>query len=457
MLLRLPEITGLLEGQFTGPNAEVTATGVSTDSRELAPGDLFFALSGERHDGHDFVAAALSAGAAAAVVARRPADLPADAPLIIVPDTLRAYGRLARWWRDKSSARVLAVTGSAGKTTTKNLVGNILARHGPTVVATGTENNEVGVPRTLLRLGPEHGYCVLEFGMRGRGEIAYLAEVARPEIGVITNIGASHLGRLGGREAIAQAKAELLTALPPEGRAVLNADDFFFPLLSEMAPCPVVSFGLGPRAEVRAEDLVSWGLEGSEFALCVGGQRLPVRLPLPGKHHVLNALAAAAAAWAATGSLEGIREGLAQAEVEPMRGEILRLPGPLTVINDAYNASPTSVVAALDLLGSLSGRKVLVLGDMLELGEFAEAEHRAVGALAAQRGVSWLITVGPAAAFAGEAAREAGVTTVAAETPAEAVEILQRGVQPGDIVLVKASRRMALEQVVEGLRHADAL
>lgn len=452
MLPNLTEIAEIIAGQLRGEAFGEYPTGVSTDSRTIEPGEVFFALVGEQFDGHDFVASALQAGAAAAVVSRRPAEMPENAPLIQVEDTLRAYGRLGGWHREQSKAKVIAITGSTGKTTTKRLLSGILSQQGPTLVAPGTENNEIGVPRTLLRLTDEHRFCVLEFGMRGRGEIAYLAEISRPEIGILTNIGASHLGRLGSREVIAQSKAELLQALPAEGRAILNADDFFFGLLQEMSAAPVLSFGLSPQADVRAENIELLGLAGSRFGLCLGEQRLDIELPLLGEHNISNALAAAAAAWAATGSTEGLQEGLREAKSEPMRGRVLKLAGPLTIINDAYNASPTSVAAALDLLASLPGRKVLVLGDMLELGEYAEREHRQVGERAAACGVAWLVAVGPGAAWAAEAAQKSGLATNSVADVEAALSVLREGLQPGDVVLVKASRRLALEQVVQGLQ-----
>lgn len=454
MFPHLTEIAALLDAELLGSAPALPPSGVTTDSRRVQPGDLFFALRGETHDGHDYVAAALTSGALAAVVSRRPEAVSPDAPLLVVADPLRAYGRLARWWREQFSVHLLALTGSTGKTTTKALLASILSRLGPTLTAPGTENNEIGVPHTLFRLRPQHRYCVLEFGMRGPGEIAYLAEISRPEIGLITNIGASHLGRLGGREAIAKAKAELLAALPATGRAVLNADDFFYGLLTELAPCPVVAFGFGGEAQVRAENLVPRGLQGSDFTLCLADQRLPVSLSLPGRHHVLNALAAAAAAWCAGATPEQIREGLQAAQGESMRCEVLTLPGPVTVINDAYNASPTSVAAAVDLLASLPGRRILVLGDMLELGQFAEAEHRQVGRQAARAGIDRLLTVGPAAAYAAEAAAEIGLPSVPLAGPAEALEALRELLRPGDTVLIKASRAMRLEELVEGLRDA---
>jgi UDP-N-acetylmuramoyl-tripeptide--D-alanyl-D-alanine ligase len=455
MLPEFAQVPEILAGLPRGVLPPDAPAGVTTDSRAVHPGDLFLALAGERFDGHDFLRAAFEAGAAAAVVRRVPPDLPAEAPLIMVEDTLIAYGQLAAWARRQSTARIIAITGSAGKTSTKRLLGDLLARRAPTLTAPGTENNEIGVPRALLDLQPEHRFGVLEFGMRGPGEIAYLAELSHPDIGVITNIGASHLGRLGGREAIAQSKAELLPALCPAGRAVLNADDFFFGLLQEMACCPVISFGLSPEATVRAEEITYEGLAGSRFTLVVGEERLPVSFPLPGEHNLRNALAAAAAYWAATGTSEGLQEGLGTASAESMRGEILTLPGPLTVINDAYNASPTSVAAAVELLATLPGRRVLVLGDMLELGVFAEEEHRKIGRLAAERRLDWLVAVGEHAAQAAQAAREAGGEASEVTSPEAALALLREALRPGDVVLVKASRRVGLEQVVEGLRHAD--
>lgn len=456
MLPRLQDIPEIVAGLSRALLADVVPAGLSTDSRQVAPGELFLALAGERFDGHDYVGEALARGAVAAVVSRIPPGLHPDAPLIVVDDTLIAYGQLGAWSRRQSGARVVAITGSVGKTTTKRILGDLLARLGPTLTAPGTENNEIGVPRALLDLHPGHRFAVLELGMRGPGEIAYLAQLCQPDVGVITNIGASHLGRLGGREAIAQSKSELLQALCPSGRAVLNADDFFFGLLQELACCPVVSFGLGPDAQVGAEQIELLGLAGSRWVLRVGEERLPIEFPLPGEHNLRNALAASAAYWAATGSTAGLQEGLRAASGESMRDEILFLAGPLTVINDAYNASPTSVAAAIELLASLEGsRRLLVLGDMLELGVFAEEEHRQVGRLAGERRLDWLLAVGEHAALAAETARESGIETAVAASPEEALALLREALRPGDVVLVKASRRVGLDRLVEGLRHAD--
>ncbi len=452
--LTLATIAATCQGRLEGGEPQTTVTGVSTDTRTLAPGQLFVALPGEVHNGHDFVPAALERGAAAVMVAR---PLEVACPRIVVADTLLAYGRLgARARQEAAATYCLATTGSAGKTTTKDMLGSILQLVAPTLVARGTENNEVGVPRLLLELDAGHRFCVVELAMRGPGEIAYLAGLSKPQVGVITNVGEAHVGRLGSREAIAKAKAELLTALPPDGVAVLNADDFFFGLHKEMAPCRVVSFGFGaPPPEVAfhvaGEDLKVRGTDPARFTLRLGTSRVPVTLQLAGRHNVANALAAAAAASAVGADLHAITAGLERCTGSQMRSQVIRSPRGFVVIDDSYNASPTSTPEALKVLGQCAGRRVFVFGDMLELGASAERAHREIGALCAELGVDWLITCGPAAALAAEAAEAAGLQVNCVAEPAEAVALLRDVLGSGDTVLVKASRAMALERVVEGL------
>jgi UDP-N-acetylmuramoyl-tripeptide--D-alanyl-D-alanine ligase len=441
----LGEIAAVVQGRLVSGSGEVVVRGVTTDSREAKAGHLFVCLRGERFDGHDFVEAARAAGVAAALVERA---LPSSLPQVVVGDTLKALGALARWWRRRQGALVIGVTGSAGKTTTKGMLAAVLGQHRPTLSNPGTENNEIGVPRTLLRLGGE-AYCVLEMGARGRGQIAYLAQVAAPQIGVITNIGEAHLGLIGSREQVAAAKGELLAALPPEGTAVLNAEDFFFGVLAELAPCRVVSFGL-ERGDFRAEE-VEVGIEGTSFILAGPAGRAQVRVRLAGRHNAVNAAAAAAAAWAAGAKLEHIVAGLEAYEGEGMRSQIVRRPDGAVIINDAYNASPTSVQAALELLAAMPGRKVMVFGDMLELGEYAQEAHERVGRAAAQAGVAVMVAVGPLAKAAGAVAQHSGVQVLYADSPEEALELAEEIVQPGDVVLVKASRLVGLERVAEGL------
>lgn len=440
------EIAEAVRGAVPG-DQDALARGVSTDSRAVEQGQLFVALRGEQFDGHDFVDIAREKGAVAAIVER---ELPSPIAQIKVEDTLAAFGDLARWWRAQHpKVTVVAITGSAGKTTTKGMTAAILARRGPTLTNPGTENNEVGVPRTLLRLGDEQ-FAVIEMAMRGRGQIKYLAERALPQIGVITNIGEAHIGLLGTREQIAEVKAELVAALPKKGTAVLNADDFFFRVLAEMAPCRVVSFGI-ESGDFRAENIEA-GAAGATFDLVTAGGTKPrVELRLPGVHNVQNALAAAAAAWAAGAKAADIVAGLGDYRGERWRSQIVERADGVRVINDAYNASPTSVAAALKVLAAAEGRKVLVFGDMLELGDYAEEAHRRVGEEAAEAGVEVMVAVGELGRWAGEAAEARGVEVVYAADAAGAAEKALGIVRAGDTVLVKASRAVGLERVAEGL------
>ena len=447
------QIADTCHGTLHGGDPHAAVSGIVTDSRTLEPGEAFVALKGETHDGHDYVADACRRGAAAVIVSR-PVEV--SCGHILVDDTLLAYGRLGALARAESRATVTAVTGSAGKTTTKDMLGAIASLDAPTLTAPGTENNEIGVPRALLGLSAEHRFCVLELAMRGPGEIAYLAQLCRPHIGVITNIGEAHVGRLGSREAIAKAKAELLAALPPDGHAVLNADDFFFGLHKEMAPCPVASFGLGARPpeverHVAAEDVRARGIEPARFTLRVDGRHASVALQLPGRHNVSNALAAATAAVCAGIELAAVKAGLEQFAGAPMRSRVIRTRRGHVIIDDTYNASPTSTPEALRMLGQCEGRRIFVFGDMLELGQASEQAHRMIGRLAGETGVDWLIAVGAQAAFAAEEADAGGVQADVVASAAEAVALVGDALGPGDTVLVKASRGVALEDVVKGL------
>jgi len=451
MRITLKQVVEATGGELRGGYGTREISGVSTDSRTLQPAELFVALPGERFDGHDFVAEAFACGAAAAVVERELPELSADQPLVIVEDALRSYGQLAGWYRSQFDVTVVAVTGSVGKTTTKNMISSILARHGPTLVAPGNLNNEVGVPRVLLSLTAQHWYCVVELAMRGPGEIGYLAQMASPQVGVITNVGETHLGLLGSRDAIAQAKAELLEALPAEGRAVLNADDFYYDLFAELSSCPTVSFGRVPQADVRIADVKLRGLQGAEFVLQIGAESISVQISLPGRHNVANAAAAGAAAWAVTGSTDEIAAGLAGCPTEEMRTEVSHTDQGATIINDAYNAAPRSVIAALEMLAQLPGRKIFVFGDMLELGPAAEEEHRRIGRLCVEKGIYWLIGIGRWGAVAVEEVAASGLHADVAESPEEAVALIRSELGPSDVVLVKASRAIGLERVIEGL------
>jgi len=434
-----------------------TVTGVSTDTRTLRAGDAFFALlprEGEGADGHAYVDKAAERGAAAAVVCR-PVPECEGLGMVEVDDTLLALGRLGSMWRRRMPARVVAVTGSVGKTSTKGMIGEVLRRVARTVVSERSYNNEIGVPLTLFELDRSHEFCVLEFAMRGPGEIRYLAEIAEPEVAIITNIGMSHIGRLGTLEAIAAAKGEVLPLLPETGAAVLNRGDAFFEELRAQTRARVLSFGRHEDADVRAERVEARGLAGTTFVCRIGEATAPVELRIPGAHFVGNALAAAAAAHAMGIDLPAIAEGLSAYQGTEMRGLVVEAPGGVTIIADCYNASPASVAAALQLLGSTEGRRVFVFGDMAELGDEGPDAHRRVGEQVAESGVALLVTVGSLAELTADVAGARGVEVTPVTSAVEALTALAGRLRAGDVVLVKGSRIMHLEDVVQGLT-ADA-
>lgn len=429
----------------------IELAGVSTDTRTLAAGELFVALVGDNFDGHNFVSAAIGRGAPAVVVSD-PQAVPPDSEVvvIVVESTVEALGRIGHFWRIECDPTVIAVTGSAGKTTTKDMIGAVLAAAGAVRFTEATENNEIGVARTLLSLERSDAYCVVEFGMRARGEIDFLARISEPDIAVITNIGEAHIGRLGSREAVAEAKAEALPHLPPDGAAILNADDYFFGLLSNMTGARIVSFGTG-EASVRLEDVRLLGTTGGAARLTMPTGAVDIKLQVPGRHNLMNAAAAAATAYACGLAPETIAARLGEFNTRAMRSQVLAAPGGFSVIHDAYNASPTSVPPALEVLAQATGRKVFVFGDMLELGPAAEDAHRRIGRLAAEAGVDVLITVGELAAVAAEEITQTGIQTHRTSDAEEAAPVAARLAVGGDTVLVKGSRGMHLEVVVEEL------
>lgn len=425
--------------------------GVSTDTRSLTPGALFVALRGESFDGHDFVVEALAKGAGAALVSR---TVPGAACQLIVEDTLIALGALAHAHRARLSPAVVAVTGSTGKTSTKDMIAAILSQGWRTARTPGNFNNEIGVPLSLLELDDSHQAAVVELAMRGRGQISYLAQMAQPRVGVITNIGLSHLELLGSREAIAETKAELLAALPEQGAAVLNADEEFFPLLRRHSPCPVVSFGTKPEADVSVSGVVVSGDGETTFTLRAGWGEQRLSLLAGGRHHALNAAAAVAAAVAAGGDVAWIAPGLAAFRSAAMRSHIFTAPGGFTVIDDSYNASPDSMRAALDLLADVPGkRKWAALGDMKELGPLSSDWHHEIGQAAGELGLTGLVTVGELARSIAQGARELDSSLASYETNDNetAAKWLLERIEAGDVVLVKGSRAMKMEEIVSKL------
>ena len=424
---------------------------VRIDSREVQPGDLFVALPGEHHDGHDFLSDAVARGAHG-LLAQRPPTAPLPGVVTyVVNDTLQALQRVAGEHRRRLPVKVIGVTGSVGKTTTKEMTASVLRRHYRVLKNEANFNNEIGLPLTLLQLSARHERAVLEMGMYAPGEIRSLCELARPEVGVVTNVGPVHLERLGSIEAIAAAKAELVEALPKEGAAVLNGDDPLVKAMAAKTRARVLLYGTSADCEVRGVDLDSHGLRGIAFTMICERRRVRVKTRLPGRHLLYNALAAAA-----VGLLEGmtpdeLAEALARARV-PLRLRVYRGRNDSTILDDTYNASPASMLAALELLADLPGRRIAVLGDMRELGSEEREGHRMVGREAAQ--VAQVIyAIGELGHLIGEEARRAGHPAVSLwSSKEEAARHLAENLAVGDVVLLKGSRAMALETMLKELK-----
>ena len=421
------------------------------DSRKARRGDLFVAMKGDQVDGHDFVADAAERGAAGAIVEQR-RDV--DIAQYVVPSSLAALQDLARQRRlSRPRLKVIAITGSVAKTTTKELVAAVIGTRYPLLKNEGNLNSEIGLPLMLLELTTRHRRAVLEMGMWAIGEIELLCDIAQPEVGIVTNIGPSHMERLGSIEAITDAKAELVEALPEDGVAILNLDDPRVAGMADRTNANVITYGLSRRADVRAESIESHGLAGVSFTLVHGDERAPVYSRLPGRALVHNALAAAAAGIVDEIELNDIATALSEAQVAT-RLTSHSGPNGSTILDDTYNASPASMRAALDLLAELPGRKIAVLGDMLELGAAERDGHTEVGQLAAQS-ADVIIAVGDLGRWIGDAARQAGHDDVRIVMDKSAIAAtLARELEPGDIVLLKASRGLKLETVRDELIEA---
>ncbi len=454
----LAELAAAMAGRLSGganPAAPVTGP-VVIDSREVVPGAVFVALPGEHVDGHDFARTAHQAGAVVTIATRE-----VGVPALLVDDPVQALGLLARALLDRLPAvRVVGITGSSGKTSTKDLVAGLLERLGPTVAPPGSLNNELGVPLTVLRATEDTRFLVLEMGARGRGHIDYLCRIAPPTVGVVVGVGTAHLGEFGSREAIAEAKAELVRALPPGGLAVLNADDEVVAAMAAQTPARAVLAGRDMRAGVRVTDLELDDQARPRFTLHADGDRVPVALALHGDHHAANAaLAAAVALDAGMSPAEVARVLGEQVPRSRWRMEVRTRADGLTVVNDAYNANPDSTRSAVRTLVAMAGsggtarRSWAVLGEMRELGADSVHEHEEIGRLTAAAGVDRVIAVGeptrPLALAAGERA-------VWVADPREATAFLTDRVGAGDVVLLKASRAVGLERVAEDLLTAGA-
>jgi UDP-N-acetylmuramoyl-tripeptide--D-alanyl-D-alanine ligase len=449
--LTASEIAVLAGGGVVQGDPATAVRGATIDSREIARGMLFVALRGEHTDGHRFAGDALRRGAAAALVSADVPEAPRNAVLIRTADTLRGLQRLARGLRDRHPLRVVGITGSVGKTSTKEMAALVLAERFATERSPENWNTEIGVPLVLANLPAAAEVAVIEMAMRGPGQIRELVEIARPEIGVVTAVGESHMDFFDNREQLAAAKGELVEGLPPDGTAVLNADDLLVLGLAARGPARVITFGFGD-ADVTVRDIRARPGEGSTFTLRVRGEEVPVTLAVPGRHAIQNALAAAAVGAVLGVPVDAIARGLGRAQSMTQRLEVQRIGGML-VINDVYNSSPRSMAAALDVMDELAGRpRIAVLGDMRELGALSLGAHRQVGREVARRRVDVLIALGPLSADLAAAAGEAGLPKVVHTLdPADALAVLRHEIAPGAVVLVKGSRALEMERIVEGL------
>ena len=440
---------------------------VVIDSREAGPGDLFVAFVGEHTDGHQYVVEAFKRGAVAALVER---DVPVETlkydlrsgstlpsfrslslPVVLrVDQTLGALQRLAKWWRSRfKDLRVIGITGSVGKSSTKELIAAVLQQQFTLLKSEGNFNNEIGLPLTLLQLEAYHQHAVLEMGTYARGEITRLCELAQPVVGVVTMVGPVHLERLGSIEAIAEAKSELPQALPANGVAILNYDDERVRAMADVTKARVLTYGLDPAADLWADDIVSEGLEGIHFTLHYRREAFHVQVPLLGRHSVHTSLRATAVGLAEGMAWDTILEGL-QDRRAALR--LIAVPGPKgsTILDDTYNASPASMIAALNLLSELSGRKIAVLGDMLELGDYEDEGHRLVG-LRTLDVADVLVTVGTLGRLMAIEAIQNGMPrdrVQMCETNDEAIAYLDRAIQSDDTILVKGSRGLHMEDIV---------
>jgi UDP-N-acetylmuramoyl-tripeptide--D-alanyl-D-alanine ligase len=451
-MMALTQAAAMTGGRVEG--ADVVCTSVSIDTRTLQPGALYVALQGQNFDGHDFVDAAQRQGAAAAMVHR---PVTHSLPTLQVDDTRLALGRLAAAWRARHNIPMVAVTGSNGKTTVKEMIAAILAQRGEVLATQGNLNNDIGVPLTLLRLRDSHYCAVIEMGANHPGEIAYVAQLARPGIGVVTNAGAAHLEGFGSLEGVARSKGELFQALDADGVAVLNADDRFAPLWAQLIGArTTLRFSVEQAADVSVvpgtEQMEIGDALTTRFTLRTPAGDIPIRMQLCGRHNVSNACAAMAAALAAGAGVTDIQRGLASLQAVKGRLQLKRVTAGVRVLDDTYNANPTSLRAALQVLAAAPGKKILVLADMGELGAGAEGLHGEIGEEAREAGVAQLFTVGELTRFTSQRFG-AGARHFATQDELIAVLRAELGAtaQQAVTVLVKGSRRMQMERVVAAL------
>jgi UDP-N-acetylmuramoyl-tripeptide--D-alanyl-D-alanine ligase len=451
-------ISEWIQGKLTGSgNAMVNK--ISTDTRTLEKGNLFIALRGERTDGHKYISNAFEKGASV-VVCETPVTPPEGCAVITVEDTIKALKDMAKKYMGKFRIPVIGITGSVGKTTTKEMIAQILSTEYNVHKTMGNFNNHIGLPLSVLELTREHTAAVFEMGMSGLGEIEYLADIIKPDIGVITNIGISHIEKLGTRQNILRAKLEITRGMNENGKLILNGDDELLSGLKGLLPMPMIFYGINETCELNAFDIHSLGEDGVRFTVSLRNEDVDIALPAPGIHNVSNALAAIACGLELNVSNENIKKGLANYSQEKMRLNIVKYKG-IKIINDSYNSAPSSAEASLSVLREVAGgnRSIAVLGDMLELGDYARKSHRQIGATVVREHISHLVAVGSLAKDYVQGALEAGMdeeNTRYFKEAKQAISYLKSFLKPGDVVLFKGSRGMKLDSLIEGVFETTA-
>ncbi len=459
--IRAGELVRILDASLIVGDLDVRFRGISTDSRTINSGELFWALKGDRFDGHDFVEHAVSSGAAGAVVEKGQAQRFSNlaGAVIGVDDTLKALGDLAAWWRARHSTVVGAITGSVGKTTTKEMAAAVLEQHHETLKTKGNLNNLIGLPLTLFQLEGRHSRAVLELGMNRPGEIARLTRIADPDVGLITEVGKAHLEGLGNLLGVARAKLELAQELRKEAWLLVNGDNTLLVDLAKTYGKRVLSFGLDSKNHIRAKAIQPQDGQGIGFVLCYKGEEVRVRLQVTGQHNVMNALGAAGLCLCMGEPLESIAEGLSRFKGMEGRFEVVELPFGITLVDDTYNANPVSLKAALEAVQQLitkAGGLIVALGDMLELGQEAVQAHLEAGMWVGGLQPRVFVGMGQYADTMMEGAREAGLpgeSLVTVQGPEEMAQAIEQHMRPGDVILLKGSRKMRLDKVVDSIRQ----
>ncbi|HPT77711.1 MAG TPA: UDP-N-acetylmuramoyl-tripeptide--D-alanyl-D-alanine ligase [Candidatus Atribacteria bacterium] len=454
--LKIEEVVNAIDGRMVRTGKVHEITGVSTDSRTIRPGELFVPLIGERFNGHSFIDAAAAKGASAVLTQELNIRFPEGIHVIYTNDTLKALQNLAGWYLNSFRIPVAAVTGSTGKTTTKDMIACVLSQRYKVLKTQGNFNNEIGLPLTLFNLDDTHQMAVLEMGMSDFGEISRLVGIAPPKAAVITNIGVSHIEKLGSRENILKAKLEIFQGFDDSTTAIINDDDDMLHKAADSFTFPVIRFGTKPSADIVATNIRLAGEKGVEYTVETEGNTFPVRLKVPGMHNVYNSLAAVAMGRVFGLTYEEIQRGLLRFETDSMRLNIVHMENDIVMINDSYNASPDSMTAALRVLGDMEGkRRIAILGDMLELGDYSEEAHREVGAAAVACGIDVLAVKGSHSLWIAEEAVKAGLPSTSVyrfNDNAEIKEWLGSFLAEGDRILIKGSRGMRMEEVAAYLQ-----